>query len=237
MLLPVGNDLSPNLRAAFVLPVPLQQTHHGDLADHRPALRDAEALALRRVHVASRAADESLVGFDFAVSVQFPAVLSLPREPQTRENEPRGLLGDAERAAEFVAADAVLAVGEQPERGQPLFQTDWRVFENGPDLERELRLGVLGVALPSPLTFKVGHMVGAASRAANDAIGPADGFDGLTTMLVISEPENGLLKGLGCAVSCQAPNIGKSERLVKYIISSPSNLRIRFRPHIRLDSY
>jgi hypothetical protein len=39
-------------------------------------------------------------------------------------HEPRGFLSDAEGAAKLVATDAVLAADEQPERGQPLFESE-----------------------------------------------------------------------------------------------------------------
>ena len=86
------------------------------------------------------------------VAAQLAAVLGLKRQTETREHEPRGLLGDAKRAGQFVAADAVLAVGEQPERGKPLLKADGGILKDGSDLERELRLWVLGVALPTALS-------------------------------------------------------------------------------------
>ena len=60
--------LNADLAAAVVLPMPFQQAHDGDLADHRTALRDAEPLPLRGVHVARFAADEGFVDFDRAAA-------------------------------------------------------------------------------------------------------------------------------------------------------------------------
>src|SRR5437773_8460756 len=43
-----------------------------------------------------------------------------------------------------------------PERGQPLFESDGGVLENGSDLERELLSGMVLVALPPTLIREVG---------------------------------------------------------------------------------
>src|SRR5262245_32066515 len=45
MLLPVGDDLEPNLRATVVFPMPFEQAHYGDFANHGTRLRNAEALS------------------------------------------------------------------------------------------------------------------------------------------------------------------------------------------------
>src|SRR5262249_38880221 len=42
MFLPIGDDLEAHSRAAVVLPVTFQESHHGDLANHGTALRDAK---------------------------------------------------------------------------------------------------------------------------------------------------------------------------------------------------
>src|SRR5207249_3487587 len=97
--------------------------------------------------------DESLVALNRAV--QPPAVLSLKGQPEPRQHEPRGLLSDTKGAGEFVAADAVLAVSEQPQRRQPLLKAQRRVFEDGADLERELRARMLRVALEPLLSGEV----------------------------------------------------------------------------------
>ena len=154
MLLAIRNDLSADLAPVAVT---LEQSHDGDLPDHRLRLRDAETLALGRVHVARLTADESFVGFDAAV--QFPAVLGLKRQTQPRQHEPRGFLSDAKRTRQFVGANPVLAGSEQPERGQPLFKANRGVFEDGSDFERELRLGVFPVALVTALSGQIGDVI------------------------------------------------------------------------------
>src|SRR5260370_41280526 len=54
------------------------------------------------------------------------------------EPEPAGLLGDADRPRQLVGADTVLAVGEHPERGQPLVEANRAILEDRAELDREL---------------------------------------------------------------------------------------------------
>src|SRR5262249_44287802 len=159
---------------------------------------EADATFLAGVHVARFATD---IGFvHFHVPVDLASVLGLQRETQARQHEPRGFLGYAKGARQFVAADAVLAVGEQPEGREPLLQTDGGVFEDGPDLEGELRAGMLRVALVAPLSLQIGDVVGPAGRAGYRAVGPPDSFDGLAAIAVIRKEQNRFAEGLGCAV-------------------------------------
>ena len=132
------------------------------------------------------------------MSVHLPAVFALERQPKARQHKPRGLLGDTKGAGQFVAADAVLAVGEQPERGQPLLEADSGILEDGADLQRELGFGVLLVALPDTRRFEVGDLLGAAPRAADSAIGPPDGLNGLPAIVVIREEQNRFAEGSRC---------------------------------------
>src|SRR5207249_5718842 len=63
---------------------------------------------------------------------------SLHREPDAVKHEPAGFLCDTERPRQLVGADAVLAVGEHPQRGQPLVEPDGAILEDRPELHREL---------------------------------------------------------------------------------------------------
>ena len=64
-----------------------------------------------------------------------PPVLGLHGEPEAVKHEPRGLLSDAERAREFVAADAVLALASIHSAGSHLSRPIGRVLEDGADLD------------------------------------------------------------------------------------------------------
>ena len=72
----------------------------------------------------------------------------------------------------LVGADAVLAVGDHPHGRQPLVQTERRILEDRPGLERELPLRVLGLALPALARLVEVDAVAAAGRA-RDAVRPA----------------------------------------------------------------
>ena len=92
------------------------------------------------------AADVGLVDLDLAGDlVEAPG---LHGEPDAVQHEPCRLLRDAERAAEFVGADPVLAVGDEPDGGEPLVEAERRVLEDRPDLDGVLLLA--GLALPEP---------------------------------------------------------------------------------------
>src|SRR6266851_9607213 len=88
-------------------------------------------------------------------------------------HEPSGLLGYSEIAADFVATDAVLAVHYQPDGSEPFVQTDRRVFEDGPGLQREPGPIMSRVALPDTRLFEVGDVIGTAVRTLHLAIRPA----------------------------------------------------------------
>jgi hypothetical protein len=49
---------------------------------------------------------------------------------------------------EFVAGNAVLGVGNQPNSGQPLIPAERAVLEDGPNLGRELATTVFVLTLP-----------------------------------------------------------------------------------------
>ena len=128
-----------------------------------------DPFALRLVHEASGPADEGFIDFDFAF--QFAERHRLHGEPDAVQHEPRGLLGHAEPACQFVGADAVLAIGEHPEGGEPLVEPNGRVLKDRPELDGELLLAAL--ALPDAASREEGDFLGLAQRAGR-AIGPAE---------------------------------------------------------------
>ena len=186
-----GHDDGAN--AGLLVLATLQKPHHSHLALESAALHDARAPA--GVHVARLAADVGFVYLDFAAKLA--AVLRLQRKTQAREHEPRGFLGHTERTAKLVAADAVLAVGEQPQGGQPLLKAHGGILEDGAHLERELRPRMLLVALVAALLRQVGHAFRAAVRAHDRAIGPPDRLHRLAAVLVVREETNRFKQGLG----------------------------------------
>src|SRR5262249_37075283 len=148
----IRHHVGANLAMAALGIVPRQQTEHSNLARvtaslERVVATASDALPFRRVHVPGFTANVAFVGFDVA-GERGAVVFDVERHPETSEHEPRGLLSDAKRTRQLVTRNAVLAVHEEPERGQPLLKSDSGVFEDGADLERELPAGMFGVALP-----------------------------------------------------------------------------------------
>ncbi len=79
---------------------------------------------------------------------------------------------DSKSASEFVAADAVLAICQQPKRGHPLIERKRRILENGAHLETELLLAL--VAEPDAPCLDERVLCFAATWAGNIAISPAE---------------------------------------------------------------
>jgi hypothetical protein len=153
------------------------------------------------VHIPRLASDVGFVGFDGPFHLA-AVVSGVEGHPQAGQHEPRGFLRDAERPRQFVGANPVLAVGEQPEGREPLVEADSRILEDGADLERELGLGVLPVALVAPLRCQIGDALRPAGGAGHDAIGPANGLNGTAAVLVIREKDDRFAEGLGSAFGC-----------------------------------
>ena len=131
---------------------------------------DLGALAL--VHVDLLAANVRLVGLNRAAHLG--ETLGLHPESDTRQHEPRGLLGHAKRPAQLVGADAIPGVREQPHCWQPLVQAKWAILEDGADLDRKLL--VTRLALPNSPRANQRRLLGRAARARH-AIWPAHLYD------------------------------------------------------------
>ena len=87
--------------------------------------------------------------------------------PVRVRHEPYSLLRDAKAARDFVTADSVLAVGDQPHCREPLIEADRRILEYGTDLEAKLLFRMLAVAAIEPRFLKVGDLLRIAVRTAN----------------------------------------------------------------------
>jgi hypothetical protein len=96
-------------------------------------------LTFAPVHRASLRANVCFVNFNrFAFTAKLLNRAVLESEANTVSHVPRGLLRDTESAVQFIAADSVLRVGDQPETGKPLVQRNSRVLENRSLLDAEL---------------------------------------------------------------------------------------------------
>src|SRR5262249_54235859 len=149
----------------------LQHPENSRFACPSAALVGNDTLTLRMVHVASLAADVGLV--DFHTARQLAAGFILHRQTNPVQHEPCGLLGYTDCASQFITADAVLGIRNQPHRNEPLVEADRAVLHDGPDLHGELPLGVLFGTFPDAAFADEGHPLGAASGALDDAIRPA----------------------------------------------------------------
>ncbi len=121
------------------------------------------------VHVLGESANERVVYFGDPVHLLERA--GLHGVADSVEHKPCRLLGDAEGASEFMRRDAVLAVGDEPDGGKPLVESERGVLEDRPDLERELLLAPL--ALPDPTGGDERGLAMSASGAKDLAISPA----------------------------------------------------------------
>src|SRR5216683_6526831 len=137
------------------------------------------------------------------------------------QHEPSGFLCHSESAMQFVRANPIFAAHDEPQGGKPLLQRDRRILEYGADLERELLLGMFLVAAVDPRLFEIGNLLGAASRAAHLAIGPAHESHELAAVVEVAEEENCLLE---CLWAFHAQKVAGKLQSGKYIIANISGI-------------
>ena len=182
-------NLGPNLT------VPSQQAHDGGLAE-RPIASDS-LLALVRVHVPRLAADVGFIRFD--LTGQLGEKAGVHRKVNAVQDEPCRLLGDAQRPVNLVGTNPVFAIGNHPDSDEPLAQRQGAILEDGSDLDAELPLGVLGLALPDAASSQEAHLLAATSRA-NCALRPSAGRKKLDAGVRIGKVCERLLQGLWSVV-------------------------------------
>jgi hypothetical protein len=167
------------------------------------------------MHVARFAADESLIDFDFRVrATDFDDPATLQSQAQPMQNKPCRLLSDADSAVNFVRANPIAATGKHPQSHKPLVQSDWRIFENGSQLDGELPIAVF--AFPAFLSFQV-IVLFVATGGAGDTLRPAERGHGVNAYLFVAEVLNGLLQSVW--LFHDKKSIEQKARLVKYIIA------------------
>ena len=93
--------------------------------------------------------------------------LILHRFTNTVKHEPRGFLSHAKVTRDLIRADTVAAVGNQPDRGQPLIKADRRFVKERADLHRELFAACGSFALPNAARLKEHRFLGSTVRALN----------------------------------------------------------------------
>jgi hypothetical protein len=150
------------------------------------------------MHVPGLAADKGFIRFHLAtVAAQLASKeLILHGEPNPVEHEPCAFLRNLHIPRDFVAADSVLAVSEEPGCGEPLVKADGGVFHHSSNLDGEFSLGMMAGASPSPAMCPVINLFVSASRALYDTIRPTLGHKMRNAIIGIGEVYYGFLKAL-----------------------------------------
>ena len=204
------NNGCDNLAAA------LKNAHDRDLVFGARA-SDA-ALSLRKVQVASLAADERLIGLNLATKLS--GRILMHGGPDTVKHVPSRLLRNADRAGKLAGANPVLAVGEEPVSAHPLIETEGAVFKNCAYLEAELPLA--SVALPDTARLDKGVTLRATARARNNTIWKPKIESALKGAVRIADVNNRFLKG---ARRFHNSNLRPIIACVKYIVALEKDVR------------
>lgn len=167
--------------------VSLKQTHDSNLA----SVSRAKVSAFAHVHVSSLAANVGFVNFDFAA--QFVERSGLHRLADSVQNKPCALLSHAKRARQFAGTNAVLRVGNEPDRSHPSIEADRRIFHDAANLDAKLFL--TGFAFPKAAGRKIRDFAAFAVRALN-AVRPAKLHQEIRGVFRVSKVDDCLLKGL-----------------------------------------
>jgi hypothetical protein len=133
-LLTVADDSGPNTLRLLIAGT-LQNSKNNRLAFVIGG--DSRSRASILVHIACLAADEGLIHFDLTTQGASSEIV-LHGKTNTVKHEPCGLLGNANRASQFMRTDPVTRVCNQPNCGKPLIQANRGVFKKSPGLKRKL---------------------------------------------------------------------------------------------------
>lgn len=173
----------------MVLPFrPFQHAHNGCFADNARAPN----VPLPSVHVAGLGPDEGLIRFDFTPHLGNGTVLH--GEPDAMEHEPSGFLRDAKSLGQFIAADPVLGVNDQPHGRKPLVVAKGAILKDRPNLGRKLFMA--DHALPLGARRNKRDPLGLAMGADNNPVWPAKGAHELKPFGWVSKICDGLLERL-----------------------------------------
>lgn len=170
----------------------LQDAMHDGLTDRTTALD--LGFPLRLVHVAGLPAYEGFVRLDF--TLQLAERPGFHRLSNPVQYEPSGFLGYVQGSAEFVAADAVLSVGDAPDSNEPLIEAKWAVLENGADLGAELLTASDRLALEQMARFDLADFLAAALGANHLAVRPLDDPHVFVADSQVREVADGFNQGL-----------------------------------------
>lgn len=192
-LLSVVQNAGPN---AFLLAMrcTLKDAEHDALIAKYTVFLSANPAAL--VHIANLTADETFIDLDFAVEIASGKVI-LQCQAYATQHKPCGFLGDAEIAANFETADAVLAVGKQPNGREPLVQTERRVFKDSSKFDGELPFFVFDRAHPNLTLRVVVRVLSATGGAYDNTVRPAPRYQVFQAIVGVLEVDDRFLKSGG----------------------------------------
>src|SRR5581483_11243265 len=149
------------------------------------------------VHVLDASTHEGFVYFDSASTVaDLPNGFVLHGETNAVEHEPCSLLRDLQVAGNFVAANTVLAISDEPHGRKPLVQSDCGILHHRSDLDGKFALWVMASTLPCAALLAVPYAIGAASWTYNLAIWPATARQVANAVVGIREVNKRLLQAL-----------------------------------------
>ena len=199
LALSVGDNLSPHT-TGLVLVMPLQHSHNGGLAVGPSASYLLFPFAL--VHEAGLTADEGFVHFHLTGEGAISIICHCGAD--TMEHEPSCLLGNIKVPGHFVGTDAVLGIGNEPDRSEPLIKSHRAVLKDGAHLDRELPLGVLALAFPDAARGDEPNIVASASWA-RYPIGPAQANHEVQADIRVREVSDCFYQSLWFAVHVNFP--------------------------------
>jgi hypothetical protein len=127
-------------------------------------------------HILSAATDKGFVCLKLAAALDERA--GLHGKPDPVQHKLSRFLGYADRAAQFIGANAILAVRNLPNRHKPLVERQRAILKNGADFGRKLLFGVPFPAFPHAAGGNETNIVTTAGRA-TDPVGPTKLYHGL----------------------------------------------------------
>jgi hypothetical protein len=166
------------------------------------------------VHVTGFNADEGFV-YLFITAKLAAGLVILHRKSNSVKHEPRGFLSDTDSAVDLPGRNAVLAIANHPDGGQPLVKAKRRVLKDSPDLDAELSPVMFFLALPPALVCKKVNASATTSRAGY-AMQPSARYDVVQAVVSIGKILNGFDEG-GWAF--HTSTIPEKPSLVKYIVT------------------
>jgi hypothetical protein len=111
------------------------------------------------------------------------------------EHEPSGFLSHFEVAGDFIAADTIFTVHDQPDGGEPLIQRERGILEYAASLHGELLMAIPAHALPNSASAEVRNLAAPTVRTHN-TIQPAHRRNKVHAHVRIGEVSGGLQETL-----------------------------------------